>query len=143
VLFRYDGEEWLNLISRDNALASMGWTKEETDYLLDMLETHDLRFVVVADRYNVRVKHGTALSPILCDGALFITLHPERGSSESAGWGVQCSTVQYSAGVHPGQVLCRQMQTAALPVHRLIVDSHGQPVCARCTCLPASDSVNE
>ena len=36
-LFRYDGEEWLNVISRDNALAAMGWTKEETDYLLDML----------------------------------------------------------------------------------------------------------
>eukprot|EP00882_Tetradesmus_deserticola_P032191 GHRQ01036439.1.p1 GENE.GHRQ01036439.1~~GHRQ01036439.1.p1 ORF type:complete len:296 (+),score=146.40 GHRQ01036439.1:869-1756(+) len=30
----------------------MGWTKEETDYLLDMLEAYDLRFVVVADRYN-------------------------------------------------------------------------------------------
>jgi hypothetical protein len=27
----------------------MGWTKEETDYLLDMLEAYDLRFVVKAD----------------------------------------------------------------------------------------------
>lgn len=52
-IFRYDGEEWLNVISRDNALVQMGWTKEETDYLLDMLEQFDLRFVVVADRYNV------------------------------------------------------------------------------------------
>lgn len=52
-IYRYDGEEWLNVISRDNALVSMGWTKEETDYLLDMLEQYDLRFVVVADRYNV------------------------------------------------------------------------------------------
>lgn len=34
-------------------LLQMGWTKEETDYLLDMLEQFDLRFVVVADRYNV------------------------------------------------------------------------------------------
>lgn len=41
------------MISRDNALVQMGWTKEETDYLLDMLEQYDLRFVVVADRYNV------------------------------------------------------------------------------------------
>jgi hypothetical protein len=53
-LYRYDGEEWLNIISRDNQLAAMGWTKEETDYLLDMLEAYDLRFMVVADRYNVR-----------------------------------------------------------------------------------------
>lgn len=53
VLYRYDGEEWLNVISRDNELVSMGWTKEETDYLLDLLEQFDLRFVVVADRYNV------------------------------------------------------------------------------------------
>lgn len=52
-LYRYDGEEWLNVISRDNDLVSMGWTKEETDYLLDLLEQYDLRFVVVADRYNV------------------------------------------------------------------------------------------
>lgn len=51
-IYRYDGEEWLNVISRDNALVQMGWTKEETDYLLDMLEQFDLRFVVVADRYN-------------------------------------------------------------------------------------------
>eukprot|EP00878_Enallax_costatus_P034850 GHUV01038756.1.p1 GENE.GHUV01038756.1~~GHUV01038756.1.p1 ORF type:complete len:124 (-),score=39.18 GHUV01038756.1:61-432(-) len=56
VLYRYDGEEWLNVISRDNELVSMGWTKEETDYLLDMLEQFDLRFIVVADRYNVRYK---------------------------------------------------------------------------------------
>jgi hypothetical protein len=35
-------------------ILQMGWTKEETDYLLDMLEQFDLRFVVVADRYNVR-----------------------------------------------------------------------------------------
>jgi hypothetical protein len=28
-------------------------SKEETDYLLDLLEQYDLRFVVVADRYNV------------------------------------------------------------------------------------------
>lgn len=53
VIFRYDGEEWLNVISRDNDLVAMGWTKEETDYLLDLLEQYDLRFVVVADRYNV------------------------------------------------------------------------------------------
>lgn len=44
------------MISRDNALVQMGWTKEETDYLLDMLEQFDLRFVVVADRYNVSVE---------------------------------------------------------------------------------------
>jgi hypothetical protein len=52
-IYRYDGEEWLNVISRDNTLVSMGWTKEETDYLLDMLEQYDLRFMVVADRYDV------------------------------------------------------------------------------------------
>jgi len=54
-IYRYDGEEWLNVISRDNALVGMGWTKEETDYLLDLLEQFDLRFVVVADRYNVSI----------------------------------------------------------------------------------------
>lgn len=57
-IYRYDGEEWLNVISRDNALVTMGWTKEETDYLLDMLEQYDLRFVVVADRYNVSSCQG-------------------------------------------------------------------------------------
>jgi hypothetical protein len=60
-LYRYDGEEWLNIISRDNQLAAMGWTKEETDYLLDMLEAYDLRFVVVADRYHVSNRKASAL----------------------------------------------------------------------------------
>jgi hypothetical protein len=55
-LYRYDGEEWLNVVSRDPALASMGWTKDETDYLLDMLEQYDMRFVIVADRYNVSIQ---------------------------------------------------------------------------------------
>lgn len=44
----------------------MGWTKEETDYLLDLLEQFDLRFVVVADRYNVSI----CAAPSLCNSQL-------------------------------------------------------------------------
>lgn len=77
-IYRYDGEEWLNVISRDNALVSMGWTKEETDYLLDMLEQYDLRFVVVADRYNVSQAYLCSRGWIqLEDLVLYCTLpHP-------------------------------------------------------------------
>lgn len=52
---------WKNLVP---LLLQMGWTKEETDYLLDMLEQFDLRFVVVADRYNV--SEGQAATGSAC-----------------------------------------------------------------------------
>jgi DNA methyltransferase 1-associated protein 1 len=49
VLYKYDDEEWESLIKADSA----GWTREETDYLLDLCELYDLRFVVITDRYQV------------------------------------------------------------------------------------------
>jgi hypothetical protein len=47
-VFRYDDEEWENLIE-----AHPGWSRAETDYLLDMCERFELRFLVIADRYEV------------------------------------------------------------------------------------------
>ncbi|QDZ20166.1 SWR1-complex protein [Chloropicon primus] len=46
-LYRYDDEEYRTLFSGDPS-----WSREETDYLMDMCERFDLRFVVIADRYN-------------------------------------------------------------------------------------------
>lgn len=46
---RYNDEEWSNLIAADPE-----WTREETDYLLDLCEALALKFFVIADRYNVR-----------------------------------------------------------------------------------------
>lgn len=46
---RYDDEEWGAVVPRDG-----GWTREETDYLLDSLDRFGLRFLVVSDRYDVR-----------------------------------------------------------------------------------------
>lgn len=36
----------------DLYLADPSWTADETAYLFDMLRTYDLRFIVVADRYE-------------------------------------------------------------------------------------------
>ena len=47
-VFRYDEEEWENLIEADPT-----WSRAETDYLLDMCERFELRFLVIADRYEV------------------------------------------------------------------------------------------
>ena len=47
-VFRYDEEEWEHLIE-----ANPGWSRAETDYLLDMCERFELRFLVIADRYEV------------------------------------------------------------------------------------------
>ena len=35
-----------------NIALDTGWTKEETDYLLGLCRQYDLRFVVIADRYQ-------------------------------------------------------------------------------------------
>uniref|UniRef100_A0A7S2Z5F0 Myb-like domain-containing protein n=1 Tax=Chloropicon laureae TaxID=464258 RepID=A0A7S2Z5F0_9CHLO len=45
--YRYDDEEYRTLLSGDPS-----WSREESDYLMDMCERFDLRFVVIADRYD-------------------------------------------------------------------------------------------
>uniref|UniRef100_A0A7S3UBZ8 Myb-like domain-containing protein n=1 Tax=Picocystis salinarum TaxID=88271 RepID=A0A7S3UBZ8_9CHLO len=46
-LVQYNDEEYKELLSGDP-----DWTKEETDYLLHMCGTFDLRFHIIADRYQ-------------------------------------------------------------------------------------------
>lgn len=53
-VFRYDEEEWEHLIEADP-----GWSRAETDYLLDMCERFELRFLVIADRYEVGAARGS------------------------------------------------------------------------------------
>ncbi len=50
---RYNDEEWSNLIAADP-----DWTREETDYLLDLCEQFALKFFVIADRYEVGLLLG-------------------------------------------------------------------------------------
>lgn len=47
-IFKYDDDEWDNVLVKDPA-----WTREETDYLLELCELFDLRFLIIADRYAV------------------------------------------------------------------------------------------
>ena len=63
MLYKYDDEEWESLIKADSA----GWSKEETDYLLDLCELYDLRFVVITDRYQVQghSQHAHVLTMLL------------------------------------------------------------------------------
>ncbi|KAL3131021.1 hypothetical protein ABBQ38_000343 [Trebouxia sp. C0009 RCD-2024] len=46
-IFKYDDDEWDNVLVKDPA-----WTREETDYLLQLCELFDLRFLIIADRYE-------------------------------------------------------------------------------------------
>ena len=47
LVYRYDEEEWLNVI-----LPDPDWSRKETDYLLDLCELFRLRFIHIADRYQ-------------------------------------------------------------------------------------------
>ncbi|KAL6771521.1 hypothetical protein ACKKBG_A26700 [Auxenochlorella protothecoides x Auxenochlorella symbiontica] len=47
VVLRYDDEEWTSLITKQE-----GWSREETDHLLDVVQALDLRWLVIADRYE-------------------------------------------------------------------------------------------
>ena len=47
-IYKYDDEEYRTLFNGDPS-----WSKGETDYLMEMCERFDLRFVVIADRYKV------------------------------------------------------------------------------------------
>lgn len=44
--YTYSYDEYTNLLDEP------GWTKEETDYLFSIVQEYDLRFYVIADRYN-------------------------------------------------------------------------------------------
>ncbi|KAL5487600.1 SWC4 [Sanghuangporus weigelae] len=43
--YTYSQDEYTNLLEEE------GWTKEETDYLFNIVQEYDLRFYVIADRY--------------------------------------------------------------------------------------------
>ncbi|KAK9905816.1 hypothetical protein WJX75_006806 [Coccomyxa subellipsoidea] len=47
MVYNYDEEEWTNVVPADQ-----DWSREETDYLISMCEQFDLRFLVIADRYE-------------------------------------------------------------------------------------------
>jgi len=55
---RYDDDEWASVVP-----PAQGWDREESDYLLDMLDRFGLRFHVVADRYKVRREKEALFSP--------------------------------------------------------------------------------
>ncbi len=50
---RYDDEEWGALVAPDPA-----WSRAETDYLLDLVERLDARWLAVADRYDFAGEGG-------------------------------------------------------------------------------------
>ena len=45
-VIQYTTEEYTQHLKDDD------WTREETDYLVEMCDTYDLRFIVIADRYE-------------------------------------------------------------------------------------------
>ena len=49
MVYNYNDEEWNHIVPRDPE-----WGRAETDYLLDLCQGLDLRFLVIADRYDVR-----------------------------------------------------------------------------------------
>ncbi len=55
-LLKYNDEEYDHLIRPDSG----DWSRAETDYLMELCERFDLRFIVIADRYEVRNTHTHA-----------------------------------------------------------------------------------
>ncbi|CRG85371.1 SWR1-complex protein 4 [Talaromyces islandicus] len=47
---RYTDEQYNRHLQSDD------WTREETDYLMDLVEEYDLRWVIIADRYDYQAK---------------------------------------------------------------------------------------
>ena len=106
IVYRYNEEEWENVIVKDP-----DWSREETDYLLSLCDQLELRFLTINDRYEV-----TALFPIfglVSVSTADLPVHPlemtatafqscenlprEGGSLEydRAGEGVSCSLLRF------------------------------------------------
>ena len=70
-MYKYDDEEWENVVARDPE-----WDRAETDYLLSLCEQYDLRFLVIADRYEVRTPTKPQMPACTCAAVrLLITCH--------------------------------------------------------------------
>ena len=68
LVYRFDEEEWDNVIDKD-----ADWTRQETEYLLDLCEQFQLRFLIIADRYEVGSDahaYALACSQTRADGCL-------------------------------------------------------------------------
>ena len=50
LVYRFDDEEWDNVIVKD-----ADWTRHETEYLLDLCKQFQLRFLIIADQYEVHL----------------------------------------------------------------------------------------
>lgn len=50
--YRYDDVEYETIVRPALPESETGWSKEETDYLLDLCELLDLRFLIIADRWD-------------------------------------------------------------------------------------------
>ncbi|KNZ47257.1 hypothetical protein VP01_656g5 [Puccinia sorghi] len=57
-VFSYSTEEYYHLLRDDD------WTKAETDYLFNLINTYDLRFPVVHDRYEYEGSHERTLEDL-------------------------------------------------------------------------------
>lgn len=113
MVYEYDDEEWENLVPPDPA-----WTREETDYLLDMCALYQLRFLVIADRYQVRAtpivfEFVTCVKP---DHALLNVLLTYLALKSDLIFPIGAShrmTPQFIPGVGPpcssGQLACRRL----------------------------------
>ncbi|EST10111.1 SWR1-complex protein 4/DNA methyltransferase 1-associated protein 1 [Kalmanozyma brasiliensis GHG001] len=57
-VYTYSNDEYIQQLRDDD------WTKEETDYLMELCAAYDLRFVVIHDRYDWAAAQGPALSAV-------------------------------------------------------------------------------
>ena len=51
---RYTDEQYDKLLQSDD------WSREETDYLMDLVQEYDLRWILIADRYDYRPRAASA-----------------------------------------------------------------------------------
>ena len=66
LVLRYNDEEWDHLIDPEP-----GWSREETDYLLDLCALFDLRWMAIADRYEVGCWSSDLSACFVCIRSVF------------------------------------------------------------------------
>ena len=72
------------------------WSREETDYLLDLCDTFRLRFVHVADRYQVRCLSTVGQLP---QSLVISALHLKPAWGAGLCWAGQCCAGRAAVGV--------------------------------------------
>lgn len=82
----------IDLLSASNDGIEPGWTKEETDYLMELIKDYDMRWIIISDRYDskkypnrtIEVSFSILFHALICKGFERAVFQNSKGAGSNA-----------------------------------------------------------